>query len=138
MLSSTDDFPELWRHQKRKRNQTLAVSALARSGTWLLSTEDLEVVGGVYLPANDSDGGECLPEGALAAAAAAVIAEDGARALDTVHQPDQALHGRHPGRGRTRWFARGCVRLRCSSTARRGRRRDLRVGNRGDNCSNRI
>jgi len=108
MLSSTDDFPELWRHhQKRKRNQTLAVSALARSGTWLLSTTDLEVVGGAYLPANDSDRGERLPEGALAAGATAVVAEDGARALDPVHQPDQAPHSRHLGRGRTRRFARG-------------------------------
>ena len=66
------------------------------------------MVGGAYLPANDSDGGERLPEGALAAAAA-VVAEDGARALDPVHQPDQAPHSRHPGRGRTRRFARGSV-----------------------------
>lgn len=65
------------------------------------------MVGGAYLPANDSDGGERLPEGPLAAAA--VVAEDGARALDPVHQPDQALHGRHPGRDRKRWFARGSV-----------------------------
>jgi hypothetical protein len=38
-----------------------------------------------------------------------VVAEDGARALDPVHQPDQAPHSRHPGRGRTRRFARGSV-----------------------------
>jgi len=70
-------------------------------------------LGGAYLPTDDSDGGERLPERALAAGAAAVVTEDGARALDPVHQPDQAPHGRHPGRGRTRWSAtRLCVRLR--------------------------
>jgi hypothetical protein len=99
---------------------------------------DLEVVSGAHLPANDSDGGERLPEGALTAAAA-VVAEDGARALDPVHQPDQALHGRHPGRGRTRWLARGSV-SGCGARRRRpaGGGGILMSGNRGENCRDRF
>lgn len=44
-----------------------------------------------YLAADDGDGGESFPQGALAA----MIAQDGARPLDPVHEADQALHGRH-------------------------------------------
>jgi hypothetical protein len=52
-----------------------------------------------YLSADDCDGWESLPEGTPAATA--VVAEDRARALDPVHQPDQAPHGRHLGRAPT-------------------------------------
>ena len=41
---------------------------------------EVEGCGSTYLPTDDSDGGERLPERAAAAAAAAVVFEDGARA----------------------------------------------------------
>jgi hypothetical protein len=95
MLSSTDDFPELWRHQKKTQRN---VSRLARSGRGgkRISERGRRVKVRTYLSADDCDGGESLPEGTPAATA--VVAEDRARALDPVHQPDQAPHGRHLGR----------------------------------------
>ncbi|BAS86055.1 Os03g0713150, partial [Oryza sativa Japonica Group] len=48
------------------------------------------------LASDDGDGGQRLPEG-TPLAAAPVVAEDGARPLDPVHQPDQAPHRRHLG-----------------------------------------
>jgi hypothetical protein len=92
MLSSTDDFPELWRQQKTESaGERLGGQIWAR--IWKAS-------GGAYLASDDGDGGERVPEGAPAAAAAPVVAEHGAGLLDPVHQPDQAPHRRHLGRAR--------------------------------------
>jgi hypothetical protein len=71
-----------------------------------------------YLSADDCDGGESLPEGTPAAA---VVAEDRARALDPVHQPDQAPHGRHLGRTPTSQFTAVPTRLQWSAAASGGR-----------------
>jgi hypothetical protein len=78
-----------------------------------------------YLSADDCDGGESLPEGTPAAAA--VIAEDRARALDPVHQPDQAPHGRHLGRAPTSLFTGGSNK---AAVVGGGERRDA-VGSNG-------
>jgi hypothetical protein len=45
------------------------------------------------LASDDGDGWERLPEGGQVASS--VVSEGGAGALDAIHQPDQALHGRH-------------------------------------------
>jgi hypothetical protein len=52
-------------------------------------------------------------------------------ALDPVHQLDQALHYHHPGRGHTRWFARGSM-SGCYACRRREAGSGGIVGNRGE------
>ena len=77
MLSSTNDFPELWSHVKKRQTNSERARWLDLGRGRVDLYAEVEGCGSTYLPTDDSDGGERLPE---RAAAAAVVFEDGARA----------------------------------------------------------
>lgn len=106
MLSSTDDLPELCinkcqpRHQPSQGHFKTPSSKTKTHKHVLTYARHKRERERRNLAADDGDGGKSLPEGRQGGAAAAVVAEDRASALNPVDQADQALHGGHAtGRG---------------------------------------
>ena len=75
MLSSTNDFPELCSHAKKRQTNSERARWLDLGRGRVDLYAKVEGCGSTYLPTDDSDGGERLLE-----RAAAVVFEDGARA----------------------------------------------------------